>query len=125
MGGGLVLDGKLIHGSNFCAAELGHIKVSLDGPSCLCGSQGCLEAYCSGSALTREAKKLHMNGELLVNGMKLEAGEEVSAKHLIQAYDLGSENAKAVIELGGKAISSGITSLLHTLNPSTLILCGV
>lgn len=125
IGGGIVLDGKLIHGSNFCAAELGHIKVSMDGPDCLCGSQGCLEAYCSGSALTREAKALHADGQLLVDGMTLEPKEDVSAKHLIQAYKTGNEKAKAVIELGAKAMSTGIISLLHTLNPSKLILCGV
>lgn len=125
IGGGMVLDGKLVHGSNFCAAELGHIKVSLDGPDCLCGSKGCMEAYCSGSALTREAKKLHASGDLIVDGMMLQEGEEISAKHLIEASQLGNKKAKAVIELGGKSMSVGITSLLHTLNPSKIILCGV
>lgn len=59
IGGGIVHQHELIHGSSFCAAELGHIVVSLDGPECLCGSQGCIEAYASGIALQREAKKLH------------------------------------------------------------------
>lgn len=59
IGGGIVHQHELIHGSSFCAAELGHIVVSLDGPECLCGSQGCIEAYASGIALQREAKRLH------------------------------------------------------------------
>lgn len=59
IGGGIIHQHELIHGSSFCAAELGHIAVSLDGPECLCGSQGCIEAYASGTALQREAKKLH------------------------------------------------------------------
>lgn len=59
IGGGIIHQHELIHGSSFCAAELGHIVVSLDGPECLCGSQGCIEAYASGIALQREAKKLH------------------------------------------------------------------
>ncbi|NXS08153.1 GLCNE kinase, partial [Neodrepanis coruscans] len=59
IGGGIVHQHELIHGSSFCAAELGHIVVSLDGPECLCGSRGCIEAYASGIALQREAKKLH------------------------------------------------------------------
>ena len=50
---------ELVHGSSFCAAELGHIMVSLDGPECSCGSRGCIEAYSSGMALQREAKRLH------------------------------------------------------------------
>lgn len=59
IGGGIIHQNELIHGSSFCAAELGHIMVALDGPECLCGSHGCIEAYASGIALQREAKKLH------------------------------------------------------------------
>lgn len=59
IGGGIVQHNELIHGSTFCAAELGHIMVSLDGPECMCGSRGCIEAYASGMALQREAKRLH------------------------------------------------------------------
>lgn len=59
IGGGIIHHGELVHGSTFCAAELGHIMVSLDGPECSCGSRGCVEAYASGLALQREAKRLH------------------------------------------------------------------
>ncbi|KAF7686638.1 hypothetical protein HF521_015031 [Silurus meridionalis] len=59
IGGGIIQHGELIHGSTFCAAELGHIMVSLEGPECSCGSRGCVEAYASGLALQREAKRLH------------------------------------------------------------------
>lgn len=59
IGGGIIHHNELVHGSTFCAAELGHIMVSLEGPECMCGSRGCIEAYASGMALQREAKKLH------------------------------------------------------------------
>lgn len=59
IGGGIIHQHELIHGSSFCAAELGHIVVSFEGPECQCGSYGCVEAYASGIALQREAKKLH------------------------------------------------------------------
>lgn len=64
IGGGIIHQHELIHGSSFCAAELGHLVVSLDGPDCSCGSHGCIEAYASGMALQREAKKLHDGGSL-------------------------------------------------------------
>ena len=64
IGGGVVLGGKLIHGTNFCAAELGHTKVSLGGPVCQCGGTGCVEAYSSGLALQKEAQRLHAGEEL-------------------------------------------------------------
>ena len=68
IGGGIIHRHELIHGSSFCAAELGHIVVSLDGPDCSCGGHGCIEAYASGMALQREAKKLHDGGFLSPEG---------------------------------------------------------
>lgn len=59
IGGGIIHQNELVHGSTFCAAELGHIMVSFDGPECSCGSRGCVESYASGLALQREAKRLH------------------------------------------------------------------
>lgn len=63
IGGGIIHQNELVHGSTFCAAELGHIMVSLEGPQCSCGSRGCIEAYASGMALQKEAKRLH-DGEM-------------------------------------------------------------
>nr|ALR88571.1 UDP-N-acetylglucosamine 2-epimerase;n-acetylmannosamine kinase-like 017 [Saccoglossus kowalevskii] len=125
IGGGLVLNGRLVHGSNFCAAELGHIAVSIDGPACMCGSSGCVEAYSSGLALMREAKKLHQAGELIVDGMKIDTNEIISAKHLIQAAKLGNKKAEKIIHLGGEALGTAVISILHLLNPTLVVLCGV
>ncbi|XP_019630948.1 PREDICTED: bifunctional UDP-N-acetylglucosamine 2-epimerase/N-acetylmannosamine kinase-like [Branchiostoma belcheri] len=124
IGGGIVLNNDLVHGANFCAAELGHITVSMDGPDCMCGNTGCVESYASGLALQREAKKLHDADELLVPGMHLTDSEEVTAKHLIQAAQLGNKKAEKVVERACEALGSAICSLLHTVNPSHVILCG-
>ncbi|XP_077992295.1 bifunctional UDP-N-acetylglucosamine 2-epimerase/N-acetylmannosamine kinase-like [Glandiceps talaboti] len=125
IGGGLVLNGRLVHGSNFCAGELGHIAVSLDGPDCLCGSKGCVEAYSSGIALQREAKKLHEAGHLVVNGMVINTDEEVTAKHLIQAAQLDNKEAQRILDIGAEALGTALVSMLHMLNPSVIILCGL
>ncbi|XP_074022159.1 bifunctional UDP-N-acetylglucosamine 2-epimerase/N-acetylmannosamine kinase isoform X3 [Numenius arquata] len=125
IGGGIVHQHELIHGSSFCAAELGHIVVSLDGPECLCGSQGCIEAYASGIALQREAKKLHDEDLLLVEGMSMKKEEVVSAAHLIQAAKLGNTKADSILRTAGRALGLGVVNILHTMNPSLVILSGV
>ncbi|XP_009950458.1 PREDICTED: bifunctional UDP-N-acetylglucosamine 2-epimerase/N-acetylmannosamine kinase isoform X2 [Leptosomus discolor] len=125
IGGGIVHQHELIHGSSFCAAELGHIVVSLDGPECLCGSQGCIEAYASGIALQREAKKLHDEDLLLVEGMSMKKEEVVSAAHLIQAAKLGNAKADSILRTAGMALGLGVVNILHTMNPSLVILSGV
>ncbi|XP_075581885.1 bifunctional UDP-N-acetylglucosamine 2-epimerase/N-acetylmannosamine kinase isoform X2 [Pelecanus crispus] len=125
IGGGIIHQHELIHGSSFCAAELGHIVVSLDGPECLCGSQGCIEAYASGIALQREAKKLHDEDLLLVEGMSMKKEEVVSAAHLIQAAKLGNTKADSILRTAGTALGLGVVNILHTMNPSLVILSGV
>uniref|UniRef100_A0A8C2TL77 Bifunctional UDP-N-acetylglucosamine 2-epimerase/N-acetylmannosamine kinase n=1 Tax=Coturnix japonica TaxID=93934 RepID=A0A8C2TL77_COTJA len=125
IGGGIIHQHELIHGSSFCAAELGHIVVSLDGPECLCGSQGCIEAYASGIALQREAKKLHDEDLLLVEGMSMKIEEVVSAAHLIQAAKLGNTKAEGILRTAGTALGLGVVNILHTMNPSLVILSGV
>ncbi|XP_006729189.1 bifunctional UDP-N-acetylglucosamine 2-epimerase/N-acetylmannosamine kinase [Leptonychotes weddellii] len=125
IGGGIIHQHELIHGSSFCAAELGHLVVSLDGPDCSCGSHGCIEAYASGMALQREAKKLHDEDLLLVEGMSVLKDEAVSAVHLIQAAKLGNTKAQSILRTAGTALGLGVVNILHTINPSLVILSGV
>ncbi|XP_020787052.1 bifunctional UDP-N-acetylglucosamine 2-epimerase/N-acetylmannosamine kinase isoform X1 [Boleophthalmus pectinirostris] len=123
IGGGIIHNNELIHGSTFCAAELGHIMVSLEGPECSCGSYGCIEAYASGMALQREAKKLNDEDMLKMEGMKMV--EPVSAIHLISAAKMGNSKAQAILNKASTALGIGIINILHTVNPSLIILSGV
>ncbi|XP_040860413.1 bifunctional UDP-N-acetylglucosamine 2-epimerase/N-acetylmannosamine kinase isoform X1 [Ochotona curzoniae] len=125
IGGGIIHQHELIHGSSFCAAELGHLVVSLNGPDCSCGSHGCIEAYASGMALQREAKKLHDEDLLLVEGMSVPKDEAVGALHLIQAAKLGNAKAQSILRTAGTALGLGVVNILHTMNPSLVILSGV
>ncbi|XP_051890719.1 bifunctional UDP-N-acetylglucosamine 2-epimerase/N-acetylmannosamine kinase isoform X2 [Pristis pectinata] len=124
IGGGIIHKSELIHGSMFCAAELGHIMVSLDGPECMCGSRGCIEAYASGLALQKEAKRLHDEDLLMMDGMS-KSGETVGAIDLIRAAKLGNVEAQKILKTAGSALGVGIVNILHTVNPSLVILSGV
>lgn len=124
IGGGIIHNNELIHGSMFCAAELGHIMVSLDGPECTCGSKGCIEAYASGVALQREAKRLHDEDLLMMDGMS-KSGGAVSAIDLVCAAKLGNVEAQKVLKTASCALGVGIVNILHTVNPSLVVLSGV
>uniref|UniRef100_A0A8C5CZ68 UDP-N-acetylglucosamine 2-epimerase domain-containing protein n=1 Tax=Gadus morhua TaxID=8049 RepID=A0A8C5CZ68_GADMO len=125
IGGGIVHHHELVHGSTFCAGELGHIMVSLDGPECMCGSRGCVEAYASGMALQREAKRLHDEDLLITEGMELKKVEAVSAVHLISAAQQGNAKAQAVLKTASTALGVAVVNILHMTNPSLVILSGV
>ncbi|XP_034543415.1 bifunctional UDP-N-acetylglucosamine 2-epimerase/N-acetylmannosamine kinase-like [Notolabrus celidotus] len=125
VGGGIIHQNELVHGSTFCAAELGHIVVSMDGPDCPCGSRGCIESYASGLALQKEAKRLHDEELLKVEGMDMKMAEPITAAHLISAAKLGNPRAEAVLNKASTALGVGIVNILHMLNPSLVILSGV
>ncbi|XP_053713476.1 bifunctional UDP-N-acetylglucosamine 2-epimerase/N-acetylmannosamine kinase-like isoform X1 [Synchiropus splendidus] len=125
IGGGIIHHNELIHGSTFCAAELGHIMVSMDGPECSCGSRGCIESYASGQALQREAKRLNNEDLLKVEGVDMKTSEPITAVHLISAAQQGNANAAAVLKKASTALGVGIVNVLHLANPSLVILSGV
>ncbi|XP_041838099.1 bifunctional UDP-N-acetylglucosamine 2-epimerase/N-acetylmannosamine kinase isoform X3 [Melanotaenia boesemani] len=125
IGGGIIHHNELVHGSTFCAAELGHIIVSLEGPECSCGNHGCIEAYSSGMALQREAKRLHDEELLKVEGMDIKLSEPITAAHLISAARMGNSKADAVLHKASTALGVGIINILHIVNPSLVILSGV
>jgi len=56
IGGGIIINGKIYHGNNYGAAELGHMTVNKDGPRCNCGNYGCLEAYSSATGIKNRIK---------------------------------------------------------------------
>ena len=57
VGGGAVVDGRLLHGRRGMAAHVGHFRMAPEGPRCSCGATGCFEAFAAGTALTRRARE--------------------------------------------------------------------
>lgn len=105
IGGGIVLEGKLLNGSSYTIGEFGHVIVDLNGPLCHCGNQGCLEAIAGGWGIAQAAKM-------------------GSAKEVIEAYRKGDSAAKTVVEQAKKAIIAGGISIVHAFNPEKLIIGG-
>jgi glucokinase len=63
IGGGVIVDGRILEGANGTAAELGHITIDWHGERCSCGSIGCLEALASGTAIARKANEAIAQGQ--------------------------------------------------------------
>lgn len=107
VGGGIVLEGKVWHGLNGAAGEVGHGPLILDGPVCNCGSRGCLELYASATAVVRRA------GEL---SLKAEKGEAISAAGIAAMALKGNATAKQIYDEAGYALGLGIANLINVLN---------
>lgn len=123
VGGGVISGGRLIDGANGMGGELGHVTVSIAGPRCTCGSVGCIEAYCSGWALARDARALVVAGK--GRGIHRAAGPgNVDARAIGSAAQAGDAEAIALIEQAGYALGAGIGAFINIFNPELVVLGG-
>lgn len=124
IGGGIVIDGKIIDGFNGAGAELGHITVEKDGRSCACGSKGCLETYCSASALVKETKKAmidHPDSKLWEICSDI---NDVDGKTVFRAAELGDKVSQEVLDTFLNYLSIGVINMITLLQPEVLCIGG-
>lgn len=110
IGGAIVLNSELYYGQHAFAGEFGHTITHAFGRQCNCGLQGCYERYASTTALIQEALKVNPSFE---NG-----------KVLFEYWHEGDPDAKQVITNWVEEIAIGLINLVHSFNPSTIIVGG-
>jgi glucokinase len=125
IGGGVIVDGKLLTGTSGAAAELGHITIDRKGERCNCGNIGCLESIASGTAIARRASEALARGErvLLSTGPQGEPGR-IDAKAVAEAAEAGIPAAAAIIQDAAEGLGVGLVSIIHIFNPEIVILGG-
>jgi glucokinase len=125
IGGGVIVDGKLLLGANGFAAELGHIVVDAFGKRCNCGNIGCLEAMASGTALAREASLVIVSGRPSKIA-ELTGGDpaKVTARIVVEAARQGDPVASELMEREGLLVGVGIVTCIHVFNPEVVVLGG-
>ena len=97
VGGGAVIDGAIFRGRDGLGVELGHVSINPDGPRCLgnCPNHGCLEAYCSGSALERDAGELAKDRPDTLLGQAFARDGKVTGRELVNAAEVADHDALA------------------------------
>jgi len=117
VGGAIVASGSLVRGAYGGAGELGHLTVDFNGPRCSCGNYGCLELYASGTGISRVAQEWIARNDWKVSWRP-------DSREVIAAWLAGDQQASEVMAYVIGALSSGISSLIHTLNPEAVIIGG-
>jgi len=122
IGGGVIIDGKMVTGITGAAGEIGHIYVGDDpGEACNCGNRGCLEQYASATGIVRLLKKelsLHPEEDTVLRD------KELTAKELWDAVKADDPLAVRVAEEFGKYLGSGLSVVAGVLNPEVIIIGG-
>lgn len=122
VGGGIILNGRILPGANGAGGEIGHIKVRDDEEDyCGCGKKGCLEQYTSANGITRMAHKYldkTKKKTLLVNDDKL------SSKKIFDAAKAGDEVSLAIIDNFGKTLGEALAGIAAVIDPEVFVIGG-
>jgi glucokinase len=117
IGGGVIVDGRLMRGANGNAAELGHLTLNINGPACPCGANGCFEMYASGTAIarrTREAIQAGASTKILNLAGKI---EDITPHHVLAALKEKDVLAQKIWDETTEYLGRGLAVVINTFNP--------
>src|SRR5436190_6676827 len=126
IGGGLILNGELYHGSSDVAGEIGHTTIDVNGRHCKCGNYGCLEAYASGPAIATRAREALVREDTasllpsLVDGVL----DNITAELVYDAAQRGDGLANEIVRDTARYLGAGIATLLNVINPDVVVIAG-
>lgn len=127
IGGAIIIDRKIFHGTNGFAGEIGHMVLSAEGPLCPCGSRGCLEVFASASGLKRILAAMIEDGELPQN-QALEdlqgAPNHEQVRELSELARKGSGTAAEIWRQFGYYLGIGLASIINATGIQKIILGG-
>jgi glucokinase len=126
VGGGVVIDGKTFRGANGLGAELGHMTLNPDGPPCPgnCPNHGCIEAYCSGQALERDATELATDKPDSRLAHSLGDDGKVSGRAVVQAAEDGDPDALFIFENFARMLGIALAGYVNVFQPERLTIGG-
>jgi glucokinase len=123
VGGGIMIDGRVLHGARGFAGEIGHIIVEPLGPKCSCGNTGCLEVMASGTAIARRAEgELEKGTQSVLTEMG--SPNSVTAKEVAKAARQDDPLALEIMRDVAIYSAYGIVSLIHIFDPEAVLLGG-
>jgi glucokinase len=125
IGGGIILDGKLFHGSNFAGAEFGHMTICYNGLKCKCGGIGCLEMYASAPGMVKDAIKfLRRDRKSIIHKLIERDLDRLTTELIFEAERKGDALASDIINQSCAYLGAGIASAVNLLNPQVVVIGG-
>ena len=122
VGGGIVVDGRVIHGSTGAGGEIGHMVLNRnETESCGCGKRGCVEQYCSATGIVRIAKQFLANRE---DTSSLRNVENLTCKDIFDAAAAGDTLAAEILEQVYAYMGEFLANICNVVNPECVVLGG-
>lgn len=124
VGGGIIHNGKIYHGSNGMGGEVGHMTVQMNGEPCPCGNVGCWEQYASATALKRQTKAAWEQHPHSLLAKVIEEQGRVSGQSAFIAARMGCGVGQEVCDRYIDYLAVGIINLINIFQPETLAIGG-
>jgi glucokinase len=122
VGGGIIVDGKIVAGANGAGGEIGHISVNHDETeTCGCGKKGCLEQYTSATGIVRNAKNKLASSDKATEMRKF---ADISAKDIFDCAKAGDEMALEVIDDFGRILGETLAHIACVCDPEVFVIGG-
>ncbi|WP_240511814.1 ROK family transcriptional regulator [Paludifilum halophilum] len=125
VGAGIILNQELFRGTSYTAGELGHTTIDVEGPTCACGNDGCLQALTAGPAIAARAQRgLRMGRKSRISEFVQGDWSQMTGETVYQAACQGDEFAREILADTGRYLGIGIANFINTLNPQKVIIGG-
>lgn len=124
IGGGVIINGRLVHGFADNAAELGHIIIYPEGRRCGCGQRGCVEAYASADSTAKRAAEAVKAGAQSSLEKVLDEKGQISCQDVYEHLAAGDKLAKKITDETAKALAIVCVNVLHTTEPKRIVFAG-
>ena len=122
VGGGIIVDGKIVEGAHGAGGEIGHIPVedNMTDP-CGCGNCGCLEQVASATGIVRLAKEELAKNPVMPSALR---DTEVTSKAVFDAYKDGDAMASTIVNRFAKYLGTGIATIAAVTDPEVIVIGG-
>jgi glucokinase len=125
IGGGIIIDGKVIHGRNMTGGELGHMIIVPDGPLCGCGNRGCLEALASRIAITRDVLAAIDKGmPTMLTDMLEKNTDRIKSSVFKKAYEAGDELTVTYLNRSAWFLGIAVANIVNAIGPDIVVIGG-
>lgn len=126
LGGGIIIDGRLVRGVKGMGGEVGHMIIRHKGRLCGCGHRGCLEAYCSKIAFGKRFHKLivKQGASSVLPAMVGDKFENIKSRLLAEAYRMGDKVVRSVLDQGAWMLGVATANTLALLGSEVVIYGG-
>ncbi len=124
VGGGIIIDGRIVHGVHGAGGEIGHINVNPDELiPCNCGRKGCLEQYASATGIARLTRD-RLSKDDKASSLRNITITDITAKDLFDAFKAGDELAVEVGEQFGEILGRALANISNTVDPEMIVIGG-